>query len=120
MSLNLQQIGLQSMGYPLILPKTIYMVFSNSASDLPGEVKINDSIIKQTNCCKLLGLFIDSGLTWKSHIDDICKIIARNIGVFNRITHFFLGPVLDSLYSTLVVSYINYGILAWGGSSSKN
>ena len=95
------------------------MLFSNSASDLPGEVKINDSIIKQTNCCKFLGLFIDSGLTWKSHIDYICKIIARNIGVINRIKNFFPGPVLDSLYNTLVVSYINYGILAWGGSSSK-
>ena len=67
-----------------------------------------------------MGLFIDSGLTWKSHIDYICKIIARNIGVINRIKHFFPGPVLDSLYNTLVVSYINYGILAWGGSSSKN
>ena len=107
-------------GLSLNTAKTNYMLFSNSASDLPGEVKINDSIIKQTNCCNFLGLFIDSGLTWKSHIDYICKIIARNIGVINRIKHFFPGPVLDSLYNTLVVSYINYGILAWGGSSSKN
>ena len=76
-------------GLPLNTAKTNYMLFSNSASDLPGEVKINDSIIKQTNCCKFLGLFIDSGLTWKSHIDYICKIIARNIGVINRIKHFF-------------------------------
>ena len=59
-------------------------------------------------------------ITWKSHIDCICKIIARNIGFINRMKHFFPGPVLDSLYNTLVVSYINYGILAWGGSSSKN
>lgn len=70
-----------------------------------------------SGCCKFLGLYIDSGLKWDSHIDQLCKIISRNIGVINKIKFLFPAKVLDSLYNTLIGSYLNYGILTWGGSS---
>ena len=60
------------------------------------------------------------GLTWNSHIDYICKNFARNIGVINRTKHFFPELVLLFLYNTLIGSYLNYGILAWGASSAAN
>ena len=63
------------------------MLFSNSANELLGDVLINDIVIKKTDCFKFLGLIIDSGLTWKKHVDYLCTIIGRNIGVINRIKH---------------------------------
>ena len=98
------------------------MVFSNSASELPCDVIINDSVIIKTDCLKFLGLFIDSKLhvTWRNHIDYLSKIIARNIGVINRIKICFPSSVLISLYNTLILSYLNYGILAWGNCSTSN
>ena len=104
----------------LNIAKANYMLFSNSASDLPCLLKMNDFTITKTDCCKFLGLFIDCGLTWNSHVDYICKIIARNIGVINRTKHFFPEVVLLSLYNTVIGSYLNYGILAWGASSATN
>ena len=98
----------------LNLNKTKYMLFSNSTSELPDEVMINNVCIEKTDCLKFLGLVIDSGLTWKNHIDYLCKTISRNIGVINRIKHFVPPDILFSLYNTLVVTYLNYGILAWG------
>ena len=40
--------------------------------------------------------------------------------VINRIKHFFPSSVLISLYNTLILSYLNYGILAWGNCSISN
>ena len=81
---------------------------------------INDIVIKKTDCFKFLGLIIDSGLTWKKHVDYLCTIIGRNIGVINRIKHFVPPQILFSLYDTLVMSYLNYGLLAWGNCTSSN
>ena len=104
----------------LNIAKTNYMLFSNSVRGLPSPVKINNIIITKTDCCKFLGLFVDHGLTWNSHVDYICKIIARNSGVINRIKHFMPELVLQSLYNTIIGSYLNYGILALGASSATN
>lgn len=93
------------------------MLFSNTDNEIPCDVKIVNTVIKKTECCKFLGLYIDAGLKWDSHIDQLCKIISRNIGVINKIKFLVPAKVLDSLYNTLIGSYLNYGILAWGGSS---
>lgn len=37
--------------------------------------------------------------------------------MINKIKFLVPAKVLDSLYNTLIGSYLNYGILAWGGSS---
>ena len=104
----------------LNISKTCYMLFSNTVCDLPRKIMIDDSTIVKTDCCKFLGLYIDSRLTWRNHIDYLCKIISRNIGVLNKIKQFLPDCILESLYNTLVVSYINYGILAWGNSPVGN
>ena len=65
-------------------------------------------------------LYIDSKLTWTKHVDYLCKCIARNIGVINKIKHFIPPVVLASLYNTLILTYLSYGILAWGACSLSN
>ena len=102
----------------LNIKKTNCMLFSNRSKEIPHDVVIDDIVIKQTDCFKFLGLFIDSSMSWKYHVDYLCKKLARNIGVINRIKCFFPSSVLASLYNTLVVSYINYGILVWGNCSA--
>ena len=97
-------------GLSLNIEKNNFMVFSNIANEI-------NTVIKKTECCKFLGLYIDAGLKWDSHIDQSCKIISRNIGVINKIKFLVPAKVLDSLYNPLIGSYLNYGILAWGGSS---
>ena len=66
----------------LNISKTCYMLFSNTVCDLPRKIMIDDSTIVKTDCCKFLGLYIDSRLTWRNHIDYLCKIISRNEIIF--------------------------------------
>ena len=60
---------------------------------------------------KFLGVIIDENLTWKNHIDGITRTISRNIGMVNKLKFFVPEPILRTLYCTLVLPYVNYGIL---------
>ena len=60
---------------------------------------------------KFLGVIIDENLTWKNHIDAISKTISRNTGMLTKLKHFVPENILYSLYCTLILPYINYGVL---------
>ena len=61
----------------LSINKTNYMLFSNSANELLGDVLINDIVIKKTDCFKFLGLIIDSGLTWKNMLITYVQLLVE-------------------------------------------
>ena len=42
------------------------------------------------------------------------------MGIINKLKHFVPESVLFSLYCTLILPYINYGIIAWGSSNKSN
>ena len=98
----------------IIIEKTNFMLFSHSWRVLPYHISIDDNIICQVNTTKFLGLHIDKELTWKTHINYLSKILSRNTGILNKLKHFFPTHILQSIYSSLISPYLNYGILAWG------
>ena len=103
----------------LNLDKTSYMLFSNKITTVPNDIILNDSVIQRVRSIKFLGLVIDEKLSWKAHIDNICKIIARNIGVMSKLSHFLPHYIMLSLYSTLILPYLNYGLVAWGNAATS-
>ena len=72
--------------------------------------------LERVESTKFLGIIIDENLTWKNHIDVISKTISRNVGMLTKMKHYVPGYILYSLYCTLVLPYINYGILIWGNT----
>ena len=92
------------------------MLFSNSLRDLPGGVLFNDAIIVRVTSTKFLGLHIDEKLTWASHCSNMSKVISKNTGVIYKLRSFVPQEILLVLYSTLILPYLNYGVLAWGKS----
>ena len=93
------------------------MLFSNSVSVLPGNIQIDNTNISQVESTKFLGVYIGSKLTWKVHIDYLCKLLSRNSGVMNKLKPFVPSHVMFILYSALILPYLNYCVLAWGNSS---
>ena len=92
------------------------MLFSNSIGNLPHNVKLNNIDIEAVTSMKCLGLIIDDKLSWKCHIDSICRTISRNIGIVNKVKFFLPTSSLLMLYSTLILPYLNYGIIVWGNT----
>ena len=92
------------------------MIFSNSLGSLPCDIVFDNTPLKQVCHTKFLGVIFDNKLSWKLHIDNICKTISRNIGVINRLKLQLPQSSLLMLYSSLILPYLNYGLLVWGNT----
>ena len=77
------------------------------------------NIIKQITEVKLLGLYIDDNLTWKSHCDFLSKKISQKLGLFKRLRTFLPLHVISNLYFPLIQSLIDYGITLWGNCAKS-
>ena len=99
--------------------KTKCMLFSNSLDILPHNIKLDNTDIEVVSSMKFLGLIIDEKLSWKTHVDGICRTISRNIGIINKVKFYLPTSSLLMLYSTLILPYLNYGILVWGNTHSS-
>ena len=93
---------------------TPHMTLSRVRDDL--TLVLNNTSLERVKCTKFLGVLIDECLTWKNHIDCISKTISRNIGVMNKLKYSIPTRILYTLYCTLILPYINYGILIWGNA----
>ena len=83
------------------------MLFSNKVATLPNCIIFDGTVIQRAWSTKFLGLIIDEKLSWKVHTDNICKIIARNTGILSKLRHFLPHYIMFSLYSTLILPYLN-------------
>ena len=101
-----------------VVDSTTNIVFQNKEKITKHKVNVilDNVSLERVNSTKFLGVIIDENLTWKNHIDTVSKTISRNIGMLTKMKHYVPGYILYSLYCTLVVPYINYGILIWGNT----
>ena len=69
----------------LNIDKTNYVIFHPPQKKLPLSIQmlINNKIVKQEKSIKYLGIFINSHLSWKTHISHISKKMSRGIGVLS-------------------------------------
>ena len=63
------------------------------------------------NSFNYLGIILNENLTWRNHIEMVANKIT---GVLNRLKYVYPWQILLSLYNTLIMSHINYGLLLWG------
>ena len=56
-----------------------------------------------------LGLILDSGLTFHSHIKDKTIKANRGIGMIRYLSKYFTSDVLDQLYKLYVRPHLDYG-----------
>jgi hypothetical protein len=72
------------------------------------NVKLNDTDLENLNSEKLLGVVIDKHLTWKTHIDKVCKTISRNISLFRRIRKYLPHQTKLTFYKAYIQPHVDY------------
>ena len=68
--------------------KSQYMVISKKQEWNNLQINLNGAELKRSTCIKYLGLYIDSQLTWKQHILQLCKKISPAVGIRGRPTKY--------------------------------
>ena len=75
---------------------------------------INNEAVKQSNCIKYLGIYIDSNLSWKPQVEYIAKKVKRSVGLISKLRYYVNSGILNNLYYTLIYPFLMYGLRAWG------
>ena len=89
---------------------------SNNASENNPELISKLSFINsqsQTPAIKFLGVFIDSNLNFKYHIEYVRKKVSNSIYMINRVKNILCTEALLSLYNSFVHSHFMYCLPIW-------
>ena len=100
----------------LNIDKTNYIIFHSSSVNVPSgsDIKIGKKHIKRVKFVKFLGFLLDEHRSWKYHLSEPSKKLARTCGMFFKIRNLLPLDVLLCLYNALFVSFLQYGLIVWG------
>jgi len=93
--------------------KTHYMLFGQRNINQNIRITLNNNHITKVTNTKFLGVIIDDKLTWKDHIKYTSARVSRGIGILHKARKYLPTFILPSLYSTLVLPYIQYCNIIW-------
>jgi uncharacterized protein YifN (PemK superfamily) len=77
------------------------------------SIKIDNVAIEYVDSFDYLGITLDKHLNWKPHIEKISMKMSKVVGIVSRMKNLLPGNVLLTLYNSLFLPYLNYGILCW-------
>jgi hypothetical protein len=77
------------------------------------KITIDGSEIKFVENFDYLGITLDNRLSWKAHISKIHIKMSKVAGIMNKMKNFLPENILLTLYNSLYLPHLNYGILCW-------
>ena len=83
-------------------------------SENNSTLSIDGNQIKQVFHHKLLGLVIDSHLTWNDHVDYIVSKAASRLFLLKKIKPFLSLKERKLFYSSMIMPVLAYGSVIWG------
>ena len=91
--------------------KSHLLVLGNKG--VKATVNISGSLIKESDEEKLLGVTIDKNLTFKSHVNSLCKKASQKLHALARISTYMEKPQLELTMNTFIMSHFSYCPLVW-------
>lgn len=122
-ALNNIEIWANNNGFSFSVSKTKFILFSRKRSIVNINLYLNGHEIEQVDDYKYLGIWFDSKLLWKKHIQYIQIICAKRINFLRTITGTWWGahPTdLITLYKTTIRSSIEYGCFTFVNASQSH
>ena len=77
-------------------------------SPVHPQLIFNGTVVKKVNGHKHLGLILDSGLSFKKHLDEKIIKAENNIGIIKHLSKILSPKTLDQMYKALVRSHLDY------------
>ena len=99
----------------LNINKTKAMVFHmpQKRIQLPS-LKIAGEDIAFVDNFNFLGIIINKHLNWTSHVDMLTAKLSKTIGILNTLKHILPINIMRTIYNSLILCHLNYGVLLWG------
>lgn len=75
--------------------------------------KSSDLKVLKRESSKIRGETFDDNLSWAPHVNNLIKLLSKNVYAFRHLRNILPLDALRSVYFTLVHSSLNYGIILW-------
>ena len=86
--------------------------------NLPAlDLNVNSKPVKQVSEHRLLGVTVDEQLKWQTHIENVCKKIAKNIYLLSKIKDIVNYQAKRMFFFAHIMSHLNYVSNVWDGSA---
>ena len=83
------------------------------------KLVVNDVPVTQVDKHRLLGVIVDTCLSWQNHIDMTCKTLARYLYALSRLKHITNENTRKIFYEAHIRSRIDYASTLWDGCSEN-
>ena len=87
---------------------------NTAASNINLDLKIQNVNIEKVPDFKLLGVYLDSCLTWNKQISHIANRLSKTAGILYRIKNYVPKNILVTIYNSLFQSHLTYCTPCWG------
>lgn len=84
------------------------------------DVSLNGSNIEHVTDFKLLGITLDQDLSFNRQIEELCKKLAKRIGLLRHISPYLKRNQRDIYYSTIIKPVMLYGSTTWTSCNKEN
>lgn len=115
--------------FMVMSPKTKYIIFNlsknvnftspiiyHNASCNNANLICKCQEIEKVNEIKYLGLYLDSKVNWKTHINYVQKKLVKYIRVFYLLKYVCNQHLLRTVYFAMINSKLEYGLTIYGGA----
>ena len=113
-------IGIQ---WLYILKKTKSMIITTrqklQITDTTLTLQLGETKIEQVKEHKILGVVIDTELSWNKHVEYIIKKLSTNIFLLSKLKHFIKPKYLKLFFDAHIMSYLTYSSTVWDGCSEN-
>ena len=89
-------------------------------STLNAGVCIAGTDIEFVDNFNFLGIIINKHLNWTSHVDMLTAKLSKTIGILNTLKHVLPINIMRTIYNSLILCHLNYGVLLWGPKLHMN
>ena len=100
--------------------KTKFMMFRKKCGLIqPGkilDIQLKGSKIEMVPEFNFLGFLLSDDLTWNNHQQKVQKKISKVNGVLSKLRYCLPRHTLKTIYNSLVLPHLQYGITLWGSN----
>ena len=90
------------------------MLFHKRRQLNPIQFSINGRDMDVVSHFNYLGIILEENISWKKHVAMITNKLSKISGVLHRLKYICPQNILKTIYKSLFVLPINYGLLLWG------
>ena len=100
--------------------KSCYKLISKKPlNDSNFSVLVNQNLIQKSECVKYSRVYLDNKLSWRTHVDKICKKVSKVCGMIYKLQYYVPLSTLKIVYFSLFHLHIQYSLLNWGRASKS-